>query len=159
MLDAHGQFWDHGERVTHAAMQDVFATWIRRHPRDGRYVLCNGYDWTYFRVEDVPYFVRGLGGAPAAPTLLLSDHSEELLDPTQLRVGAHDALYCRVKGGEFEARFTQAAQLALAPYVQEGPRGEIVLVVAGRDYPAPPLSEPSEPSARAGQPPGAKVER
>ena len=29
--------------------------WIGRHPDDGRYVLKNGYDWSYFTVDDAPY--------------------------------------------------------------------------------------------------------
>jgi uncharacterized protein len=142
VLDAEGRFWDHGEPVTHRAMQDAFATWIRRHPRDGRFVLCNGYDWTYFRVEDVPYFVRGLGGSPSAPTVVLSDRTEEPLDPTGLSIGARDALYCRVKGGAFEARFTPAAQAALGPYVAEGQGGEPLFRLAGRDYFVAPRGEP-----------------
>lgn len=134
VLDADGQFWDHGERVTHRGMQDAFATWIRRHPRDGRFILCNGYDWTYFRVEDVPYFVRGIGGSADEPTLVLSDQTEERLDPKRLRIGPRDALYASVKGGAYEARFTPAAQAALAPFVAEGPGGEPVLRVAGQEH-------------------------
>ena len=134
VLDGEGRFWDHGELVTHRGMQDAFATWIRRHPRDGRFILCNGYDWTYFRVDDVPYFVRGLGGSESEPTLVLSDQSEEPLDPRLLGVGARDALYAWVKGGRYEARFTPGAQVALAPYVAEGKGGEPVIVLAGQDY-------------------------
>ena len=131
MLDAEGRFWDKGELVTHRGMQDAFATWIRRHPRDGRYVLCNGYDWTYFRVEDVPYFVRGIGGDPERPTLVLSDQTEEPLDPARLRLGARHAVYTWVKGGEFEARFSPAAQLELAPFLVEAKDGDVAVCVAG----------------------------
>lgn len=152
VLDAGGRFWDHGELVTHRGMMDAFATWIRRHPRDGRYVLCNGYDWTYFRVEDVPFFVRGLGGTPEQPTLLLSDRSEEPLDVSRLSVGTDDALYVPVKGGEFEARFTPAAQLALMPHVVEGPGGEPAFRVAGTDRVVTPLARASADSAHGGGP-------
>jgi hypothetical protein len=134
VLDGEGRFWDHGELVTHRGMQDAFATWIRRHPRDGRFILCNGYDWTYFRVDDVPYFVRGIGGTSEAPALLLSDQTEERLDPERLRVGARGALYARIKAGAFEAKFTPPAQAALAPFVVEGAGGEPMLRVAGRDH-------------------------
>ena len=133
VLDSDGRFWDHGELVTHRGMMDAFATWIRRHPRDGRFVLCNGYDWTYFRVEDVPFFVRALGGTPERPRLVLSDRSEEPFDPAELSVGAGGELYTRVKGGEYEARFTPSAQLSLAPYLVEGPRGEPGFGVAGTE--------------------------
>lgn len=134
VLDAEGRFWDHGELVTHRGMQDAFATWIRRHPRDGRFILCNGYDWTYFRVEDVPFFVRGVGGSADAPTLRLSDQTEERLDPTRLSIGERDALYVTVKDGAYDARFTPAAQAALAPFVAEGQGGQAVIRLAGRDH-------------------------
>lgn len=134
VLDAEGRFWDHGELVTHRGMQEAFATWIRRHPRDGRFILCNGYDWTYFRVEDVPFFVRGIGGSDDRPTMLLSDQTEELLDPVRLRVGEREALYTSVKQGAYDARFTPAAQAALAPFVVEGAAGEPMIRLAGRDY-------------------------
>ena len=133
VLDEHGRFSNAGIPIDHDAMAVAFASWIRRHPDDGRYILTNGYDWTYFKVEDVPYFVRGLGGAPGAPTLMLSDQTEEPFDPLQLGVGARDALYCWVKGGAYEARFTQAAQVALGPYVAEGPEEQPVIRLAGRD--------------------------
>jgi hypothetical protein len=152
VLDAEGRFWDHGEPVTHRGMLDAFATWIRRHPRDGRYVLCNGYDWTYFRVHDVPFFVRGLGGTPEQPTLLLSDRSEERLDPTRFTVGSNDALYVWVKGGQFEARFTPAAQLALAPFLVEGPGGEPAFRVVGTDQLVTPPARASADSALNGGP-------
>ena len=106
----------------------------RRHPRDGRFILCNGYDWTYFRVDDVPFFVRAIGGSGDRPTLLLSDQSEEPLDPERLRIGARDALYATVKQGAYEARFTPAAQAALAPFIVEGAAGEPMIRVAGRDH-------------------------
>lgn len=138
MLDAEGRFWDEGERIAHRGMQEAFATWIRRHPRDGRYILCNGYDWTYFRVEDVPYFVRAIGGGPESPTLALSDQTEEPLDPARLRLGARDAVYAWVKGGAFEARFSPAAQLELAPFLVEARGGGVAVCVAGQTCLLPP---------------------
>lgn len=134
-LDAEGRFWHAGELVRHPGMQAAFATWIGRHPDDGRYVLCNGYDWTYFSVEDVPYYVRGVRALPAGLELGLSDGSWEKLDPSSLRLGARDALYCRVKAGSFDARFSPSAQTALLPHLVEGPAGEPLLAVAGQLFP------------------------
>jgi uncharacterized protein len=136
-LDGEGRFWHAGELVRHPGMQAAFATWIRRHPDDGRYVLCNGYDWSYFGVDDVPYFVRGLRLVPAGLELGLSDGSSELLDPASLRQGNAGALYCRVKGGQFEARFTPGAQTALLPHLVEGGAGEPLLELAGQRFPVP----------------------
>jgi uncharacterized protein len=134
-LDAEGRFWHAGELVHHPGMQAAFATWIRRHPDDGRYVLCNGYDWSYFSVDDVPYLVRGVRSVPVGLELALSDGSTELLDPVSLRRGARDALYCRVKGGQFAARFIPGAQTALLPHLVEGPQGAPLLEINGTLFP------------------------
>ncbi len=135
-LDGEGRFWHDGEPVTHAGMATAFASWIARHPDDDRFILTNGYDWTYFTVDDVPYFVRALriedDGARAV--LQLSDGEEEDLDATTLAVGDRDALYVRVKHGAFEARFTPSAQTALAPLLVEGPGGEPMIELGGARY-------------------------
>ena len=46
-------------------------------PDDGRFILTNGYDWTYFTVKDVPYFVRHVDNTGGHPTLRLFDGTEE----------------------------------------------------------------------------------
>src|SRR5258708_11449807 len=122
-LDADGKFWHDGERVDHPALEKALHSWIARHPDDDRFILTNGYDWTYFQVDDVPYTVRALRLLPDAAVLQLSDETEEQLVPESLRVGRGDALYAKVKGGRFEARFSRHAQTALAPILQEGPDG------------------------------------
>jgi hypothetical protein len=131
-LDAEGRFWHGGERVVHPGMQRAFASWIRRHPDDGRFILCNGYDWSYFTVEDAPFFVCGVRPSADGISSSLSDQSEEPLVPANLRVGARDALYQRIKGGEFEARFTPSAQTALLPWLEEQEDGQIGLRLLGR---------------------------
>ncbi|HMJ15829.1 MAG TPA: hypothetical protein VK524_30645 [Polyangiaceae bacterium] len=133
-LDGVGKFWHDGEPVAHPGMARAFASWIARHPDDGRFILSNGYDWSYFSVDDVPFFVLTLQVAGEDVSVLLSDGSEEPLAADTLQVGSQDALYVRVKGGSFEARFTPAAQAALAPLLVEGPNGEPVLEIAGKRY-------------------------
>jgi hypothetical protein len=115
VLDARGRFWHDGELVENPAMSRAFASWIRRHPDDGRYILSNGYDWTYFTVLDAPFWVQSARvHDDGRVTLALSDGSQERLEPSTLVVGDEDSLYVRVKNGQFEARFSPAAQLALA---------------------------------------------
>jgi hypothetical protein len=104
VLDAAGAFTHDGERVVHPGLAQAMHTWIRRHPDDGRYILSNGYDWTYFTVLDAPFTV-------------------EAWSPADTRVGVDGALYAGVKrgaaGGPFEAKFTRHAQAALEPYLVE----------------------------------------
>lgn len=117
-LDREGHFFHENEPVEHPKLAAAMHTWISRHPDDGRYILTNGYDWTYFSVEDVPYFVRSIRIDEDAIFLTLSDESEESWDPSGSETRG-DALYTKVKkdkpGGPFEAKFTRHAQTALAP--------------------------------------------
>ena len=119
VLDKQGRFLHDGERVEHAGLAAGFHRWISRHPDDGRYILDNGYDWTYFTVEDTPYFVTSLRIDGDAATLTLSDGSEEALDPRTLALDAGGVLRVAVKDGSFSARFSRAAQLAIAPLLVE----------------------------------------
>src|SRR5580704_11018271 len=80
-LDAEGRFFHEGALVEHPGLAAAMHTWIRRHPDDGRFILSNGYDWTYFTVEDAPYFVRGVREDGANLVLALSDATEHRWDP------------------------------------------------------------------------------
>jgi hypothetical protein len=122
-LDADGRFWHDGRPVEHARLAAGLHAWIGRHPDDGRYVLNNGYDWSYFTVDDAPFQVRAVRAEPERVVLLLSDGSEEAWAPEGTRVGEDGALYAavkaQVKGGPFEARFSRHAQTSLAAMLVE----------------------------------------
>ncbi len=142
-LDDLGRFWHEGSLVEKESMNEAFARWIGKHPDNDRLILENGYDWTYFQVDDVPFFIRSLalkGQQTAEPThaeLTLSDGSIELLDPSSLTQDTRGALYCRVKDGKFEARFMPFAQTTLAPIVIETSLGTPAIRLAGKEWPVP----------------------
>lgn len=124
VLDREGRFFHEGDRVSHPSLSHALHTWIARHPDDGRYILTNGYDWCYFRVEDTPFVVRGVHfseecDAPVTSELVLSDDTREPFDPGQLSITDEGVVYARVKGGAFEARFTQGALAELASHMRE----------------------------------------
>ena len=135
-LDASGQFWHDGARVEHAGLAAALHGWISRHPDNGRYILTNGYDWTYFTVDDAPYFVRSVRIEPDRVMLALSDGSDEAWTPETTRVGTDSALYASVKGaargGPFEAKFTTHAQGSLAPVLVEGDGDRPSVSLGGR---------------------------
>jgi uncharacterized protein len=120
-LDAEGRFFHEGEPVAHPGLAAAMHTWIRRHPDDGRFILSNGYDWTYFTVEDAPFFVVSIHEKDGGLELELSDRTREAWDPARSRLGPDSALYAEVKretpGGPFDAKFTRHAQTALAPFL------------------------------------------
>jgi hypothetical protein len=134
-LDAEGRFWHEGRRVDHAGLESAFHSWIARHPDDGRYILTNGYDWTYFTVDDAPYLVRSLRVEPDRIVVQLSDATAEDWVPETTRQGPDGALYASVKrgarGGPFEAKFTRHAQSSLADVLVGGEGGREPAVEIG----------------------------
>lgn len=129
LLDAEGRFWHEGRPVEHAGLAAGLHSWISRHPDDGRFILTNGYDWTYFTVEDAPYFVRAIRVEPERIVLALSDDTEEAWDPGATRVGGDGALYALVKRsadtGPYEAKFTRHAQTSLDPVLVDAEPPEV----------------------------------
>ena len=132
-LDAAGRFWHDGAVVESGPLANALHRWIARHPDDGRTILTNGYDWTYFTVEDVAYFVTSVRVREDGIGLTLTDESEEDLGADGLRIGADGALYTPVKGGAFEAKFTRHAQLALEPAMKEREDGAVTLCIGNRE--------------------------
>ena len=140
-IDKSGKFFHDGEPVEKRSMTVAFSKWLRRHPDDGRYILSNGYDWTYITVEDAPFTVVSLNltydghGGVTSATVVLSDESEESLDAASLTVSEDDVVYVDVKSGAFEARFSPQAQSALGPLLHEGSGGKISVLVDGVQHP------------------------
>jgi uncharacterized protein len=155
VLDEHGRFWNAGVPVDHDGMARAFASWIRRHPDDGRFILTNGYDWTYFTVVDAPFFVRHVEPSLGKAVLRLFDGTDEALDPAGVRVSDDGILYAIVRG-DCDARFTPAAQSEMVHFIGEGPDGEPCVEIEGRKFPirprarppAPPLPGAGSPAAR-----------
>ena len=135
VLDAQGQFWHDGAKVERRAMARAFASWLRRHPDDERWILSNGYDWTYLDVQGTPYFVEGLREHGDAVRAVLSDGSEEPLDVESLRIVEDDVLLVRVKSQSFDAKFSRTAQLELGPWLDTAADGTLVVEIAGKTYP------------------------
>lgn len=140
VLDEQGRFFHDGAPVEHPGMARAFSTWIDRHPDDGRFILNNGYDWTYFEVKDAPFLVVAIHGAQGGASrveLELSDATREPLRPELLELGENDALYQPVKGGRFLSRFSRPAQLSLAPLLGQAQNGAIFLELGGRRFDLP----------------------
>ena len=135
-LDGEGRFFHDGALVEHPKLAQALHTWIARHPDDGRFILTNGYDWTYFVVDDVPFFVRSLRDEGGEAVLTLSDGTEEPLEPTTVRLGERGELYLEVKrtakGGPFAAKLTRFAQTQLGPFLREEDGAPVLETKRGR---------------------------
>ena len=86
-IDDEGRFLHLGEPITHARTLEVLWRSLARAP-DGRWLVRVGRESAYVAVEETPYTVRGVANdaSGAAPMLLLSDGTREVLDPAV----AHD---------------------------------------------------------------------
>jgi uncharacterized protein len=146
VLDAKGGFHHDGEPVEHRGLARALASWIDRHPDDGRYILTNQYDWCYFTVEATPYFVTGVRTSARPVTIDLFDGTTELLDPKGLSIDAEGVLRLRVKDSAHEARFTRSAQLAMEPLLSDD--GLAIMIDGQRHDIAPPSDDQSLRSGR-----------
>lgn len=137
-LDAEGRFFDNDAPVEHPKLAAALHTWIGRHPDDGRYMLTNGYDWTYFIVDDVPFFVRSIKNVDGDAMLVLSDESEEPLDPGTVTTGPRGDLYLEIqrpnadkaKVGPFKAKMSRFAQTQLGDFLTQD--GDAVVLTTRR---------------------------
>jgi hypothetical protein len=137
-LDGDGKFFDNGGYVEHAKLQQALHTWIGKHPDDGRYILTNGYDWTYFTVDDVPFFVRAIREQDGDAILVLSDETEEPLDPRTVTMGPDGGLYLEIqhrvadaaRQGPFKAKMSRHAQTQLGPFLKS--EGDAIVIATKR---------------------------
>jgi hypothetical protein len=135
VLSKEGRFFHDGAPVEHPGMHKAFASWLTHHPDNGRYILNNGYDWTYLTVEGPAYFVRSVRAVAGRPELELLDGRTLLLDARALSSDAEGKLWLRLPEGE-QACFTPAAQLELSPWLVEK-HAAIGLEIAGQFSPIP----------------------
>lgn len=133
VLSRAGRFFHEGAPVEHPGMHKAFASWLTRHPDDGRFILSNGYDWSYLTVEGASRFVQAVHARAGRPELELLDGQELPLDAAQLSCDAEGKLWVVLPDGE-QACFTAAAQLQLAPWLVEH-EGAVCLEIAGHFSP------------------------
>jgi hypothetical protein len=135
-IDEEGRFLHRGEPITHARTLDVLWRSLERAP-DGRWLVRVGRESGYVSVAETPWVVRAIADGPpdAAPVLLLSNGSEESLDPGTLRTGPDGILRCTLASSQ-PARFGRAAQFALGMRLHEDPPGSgaFVLDLGGRRW-------------------------
>ena len=112
-----GRWYCDGEPIANRAICRLYARSMTIDP-DGTARLQFGEDRATVRLEDTPWVVVGVDGDPDRGFVVrLNDDSTEPLDPTSLRVGADDVLYCRVKD-RHEARFLRPAYYALMRHAE-----------------------------------------
>lgn len=115
-LDRFGRWTHEGIDFENPRVIDLFSRSVQR-TDGGTWVLVIP-PFTYpIEVERTGYFVTGVD--PEVGTIELSDGTRELLDVSTLDYEGEGCLYCKVKGGEFEARFLRNPYYALADRLED----------------------------------------
>ncbi len=150
-IDKDGMWYYHDAEIFR---KDILAEFFQNLKRDddGDYYVVTEDTRQYITVEDVPFVVKAVWieadetGTEQA-TILLSDDSTEKLDAGTIRSGDGNVLYCSIKGGTFEARFSRAAYYQLAQYIEYDEKsGEFVLILEGGRYPLEKADHESSPN-------------
>src|SRR6202521_4780928 len=130
-----GNWYSDEERIDNPRIALLFSRSIRQNP-DGSFYLQVAEERAPITVEDTAYVVKAVeGDAPSGFTIVLNDEEREPLDPATLEVGRDNVLYCRVKQGEFRARFLRNAYYHLSSrFFADGGEAFSILIGDGR-YP------------------------
>jgi hypothetical protein len=128
-----GLWYADGQPITNARIAVLFSQHVQR-ADDGTYFLRIADERAPIEVDDTPYVITDARCAEDGCVWLeLNDRSREALDPSTLRIGPDQVLYCRVKAGHEAARFLRPAYYHLAAHIHAGDAGDFVLETrAGR---------------------------
>ncbi|HEX3409282.1 MAG TPA: DUF1285 domain-containing protein [Candidatus Binataceae bacterium] len=130
-----GHWYSDEERIENPRIALLFSRSIRRNA-DGSYLLQVADERASITVEDTPYVITGVeDDGNGAFVIMTNDEVRERLDPSTLEVGDADVLYCRVKQGEYRARFLRHAYYHLAEHFVSNDGENFFLTIGGRRYP------------------------
>jgi len=135
LVDTDGHLWHDGDEFDDPEMLRLFMEKMEQLP-DGRFrVLCQG-ETCYLTPEDVPYVVQDLKIEKKTIDLIFPGSYKEALDPTTLFVGKENVLYCKVRGGEFNARFNRKSYWELAKKIgHDSKKKSYELLIDNQKYP------------------------
>lgn len=127
-IDREGNWRHEGVRITHERTIELFFKSLKSIGED-RFIIEIGEQSAPVEVADTPLIVLSVRETETGLDLLLSDKSREPLDVSTLRQNEDNVLYCRVRDGEFSARFSRPAYYLLTDLIQPTDDGSLDLVV------------------------------
>jgi uncharacterized protein len=141
-----GNWYTDEERIDNPRIALLFSKSVRRNP-DGSYYLQVAEERASITVEDTAYVVKAIEDDDRGGFIVVTNDDEhEPLDASSLEVGSDNVLYCRVKGGQFRARFLRTAYYHLSGSFLADSGETFSIVVGDRRYPirmAPSTAVPS----------------
>ncbi len=134
-LSKDGDWYHEDEKITHPGILEKLNRSLKWED-DGYYVTI-GYERCKVQIEDAPYLVKGVREKGESLVLELSDFTEEVLEPSTIKIGDKNIPYARVKKSRDWARFTRPAYYQLTRHLVEKRDGSPALQIGGKTYPLP----------------------
>jgi len=142
LIDREGIWYFRGAEMKRKDIVQYFYKYLKR-DLDGHYLIEIEDDRCKVRVEDTPYVIRSIvvgfsrnSGQPYIDLSLNDGSSEGLGLDAPLRIGEDNVLYCMVKNGEHEARFSRPAYYQFCEHIDyDSRRREYRLVLNHMSYP------------------------
>ncbi len=138
-IDKEGTWYHRGAEMFRKDIVSLFYRHLTKDP-EGRYLIALDKERCYVDVEDTPFVIKSLDAQFSEKeggeiiSLLMPDESRETLDPTTLRIGKDNTLYCTIKSG-FEARFNRSSYYQIAKYFEHDRDTDLYyLVLNGQRY-------------------------
>ena len=148
-IDKDGVWYYRGAEMSRKDIVNLFYRHLKR-DETGRYLIEIGNDRCYPDVEDTPFVIKAVYRSFSeekgedAIYLLMPDDQLEKLDPSTLRIGDDNVLYCHVAGISFEARFSRASYYQLAECIEQDPNNNLYYIsLNGQSYYLRKRDEPS----------------
>lgn len=134
-IDKDGTWYYQGAEMFRKDILALFFEALGYDGQNGYYVEMRGVR-NYIDVDDTPFVVNSVtvekpGQLIEDISIVLNDDSSESLDLASLRVGPGNVLYCCVKNGTFDARFSRPAYYQLARHVEHRVEGDEFFIATG----------------------------
>jgi hypothetical protein len=123
-IDKEGNWFYNDLPIINKKIYLFFNQHIEKDSKAG-YILRVENETCQLVVEDTPYVVAGIAFVDSDPEkgeyfrIRLNDETEEELDMESFFIGKDNVPYCRVKNGEFPARFLRAPYYCLAEHIHQ----------------------------------------
>jgi hypothetical protein len=141
-IDREGVWYFCGSEMKRKDIVQYFYKYLKR-DLAGNYSIEIEDDRCNVQVEDAPYVIKGIvvarcchSGQPYIDLSINDGSNEGLSLDAPLRIGDDNVLYCMVKKGEHEARFSRPAYYQFCEHIDyDSRRGEYRLVLNHISYP------------------------
>lgn len=148
-IDKDGIWYFQGVEMKRRDIVQYFYRHLKR-DNNGHYLIEIEGDRCLVSVEDVPYVIMSaavscskIDGQPSIELTLTDGSSEELTHETPLWTGDDNVMYCKVKGGEYGARFSRSAYYQLCEHAAyDADKEQYYINLPNRLYPVAAVKQP-----------------